>query len=285
MKRTTSAFTLACASAIYACAIAPTPHQQAFAQQAAPPVAPNVDAILMQNMLHAFEVRTGHFESAEKSVALMDEATKASPGDARLWAGLGTAYFLQANASFGPGGKPVDGLAAIQRASEAHARSLAIDPDNAAALAGHGTTMVILATFQQKPEFREKGIAELDRAVAVSPNNTSVRLQRAFSSINLPPSPARNANAIEDLGYLARLANGMRSGDYVRIMLGDVQFEIGKPDLARKEYEAVAKSERPGGAEARARLAALDKGDPVAPADMARLRQATGSNCMMCHGS
>ena len=239
MKRSTSAFTLACASALYACAIAPAPQQQAFAQQAAPskpaPAASNVDALLMQTRLHGFEVRVGRFEAASKAVAEMEEATRANPGDARLWAGLGTAYFLQANANFQPGGKLVDGLAAIQRASEAHARALAIDPDNTAALSGHGTSMVILAAFQQKPEFREKGIAELNRAVALSPKGTTARLQRAFSSINLPPSPARNANAIEDLGYLARLANGTRSGDYVHVMLGDVQFEIGRTDLAWKE--------------------------------------------------
>ena len=289
MKKSTLAFTLLAASALYACATAPP--QQTFAQQAAPskpsaaPAVSNVDTILMQLKLHSFEVRTGRSEGAAKGVALMEEATKANPNEARLWAGLGTSYFNKANVSFLPGGKFAEGLSAFQRAEEAHAKALAIDPTNADALAGHGFSMAILASFQPKPGMREEGMAEMARAIELAPANTSIRLQRAFMSVNLPLASRNRAAELEDLGYLARLANGTRQGDYVRVLLGDVLFEGGDAARARQEYEAVAKSDRPGGAEARARLAALDKGEAVATADIMRVRQATGSNCMMCHGS
>jgi hypothetical protein len=87
----------------------------------------------------------------------------------------------------------------------------------------------------------------------------------------------------EDLDFLIRISNGTRAGDYIRLMWGDLYFEIGSSDLAREQYQAVAKSMSPAGAEALSRLAALDQGGVLA-ADMKKLRQAAGSNCVMCHG-
>jgi tetratricopeptide (TPR) repeat protein len=288
MRKSTLAFTLLAASALYACASAPlqeTATQQTSVQpaQAKPAQAPN-GALKAQLMVHAYEVRSGRFEGAPKAVALMQEATAANPNNADMWVGMSTAHFLAANAALAPGGKLADGLVAIQNAAEASGKALAIDPNNAEALGLHGTAMVILSGFQQKPELRSQGLAELNRGVSLSPNNVSVRLQRAFSNVNMPFTPERNAAAIEDLGFLADKAKGLRSGDYVRVMQGDVYFEIGQPDLARQAYEAASKSPRPGGDEARSRLAAL-AGPGVAKADIAKLRAATGNNCMMCHGS
>jgi tetratricopeptide (TPR) repeat protein len=285
MRKSTLAFVLCAASALYACAAAPMQQTVAQTAPATPPQSAATDAILAKVTATSYQVRAGHFESVPETVALMQEATLNNPNDARLWAGMGMAWFLSVNAALAPGGKPAEGFAAFQKAADAHARALAIDPDNAEAMSGHGMAMIILSGFQRKPELLPLGIAEMNRAVAIAPGKATVRLQRAFSSVNTPGLAQRADAAIDDLGWLSRKAEGMRSGDYVRVMLGDVLFETGKSDLARKEYEAVSKSPRPAAEEARIRLAALASGAPVAPADIARLRSATSSNCVMCHGS
>jgi hypothetical protein len=275
MKKSVLTFALASTAVLYACAAGP----QAVSQHAASPA----DMALGQLMVHSIEVRSGQFDGAPKAVALMLDATQKAPTDTRLLVGLGTAYFLEANASLRPGGNPQNGLAAIQNAHASYARALAIKADDPGALAGHGMASLILGGFQKKPEMISLGMTEMNRAVSLAPNVTGIRLQRAFSGVNQPASPERNAQALEDLGWLADRAQGIRSGDYVRVMRGDVYFETGQSDLARKEYAQVSASPRPGGEEARVRLAALDKGG-VAPADIQKLRAATGSNCMMCHG-
>lgn len=283
MRKSSLAIALLGASALYACASAP-PHRTAANEASAQPVKPApASPVRTQLMVHTYEFRSGHFEAAPKAVALMQEATSANPADADMWVGMSTAWFLSANAALGLGGKLADIPVAIQKAVESSAKALAIDPDNAEALGLHGTGIIILSGFQQKPELRDQGLAELNRAISLAPNTTTVRLQRAFSNVNMPVTAERNAVAIEDLGFLADKAKGMRSGDYVRVMQGDVYFEAGKPDLARQAYEAVAQSSRPGGEEARARLAQLAAGSVAGP-DIMKLRAATGNNCMMCHG-
>jgi hypothetical protein len=100
----------------------------------------------------------------------------------------------------------------------------------------------------------------------------------------MEPDPMRDRAAeAEDLDFLITLANGTRAGDYIRLMRGDLYVETGTNDLAREQYETVARSTSPAGAEATSRLAALDQGG-VSLADIKKLRQAAGANCVMCHG-
>ena len=73
------------------------------------------------------------------------------------------------------------------------------------------------------------------------------------------------------------------SADYVRIMRGDLQFEIGKLDLAKVDYRAVENTGTAASGEARKRLVALDAGG--VPMDQIKaLRAAAGAQCSMCHG-
>ncbi len=115
------------------------------------------------------------------------------------------------------------------------------------------------------------------------PRSRRVRLQRAFSGINLPDALRNRANEAEDLDFLIALANGTRAGDYIRLMRADLHAESGASDLARAQYELVAKSSSPASAVATSRLAALDEGG-VAAADIKKLRAQAGTNCLMCHG-
>jgi hypothetical protein len=123
----------------------------------------------------------------------------------------------------------------------------------------------------------------MDRAIALAPTSRRVRLQRAFSGINLPDALRNRAAEAEDLDFLIALAGGTRAGDYVRLLRGDLHAESGTSDLAREQYELVMKSSSPASAEARSRLDALQQGG-VAAADIKKLRTAAGTNCLMCHG-
>ena len=108
-------------------------------------------------------------------------------------------------------------------------------------------------------------------------------LQRAFSGINLPDALHNKANEAEDLDFLIALSNGTRAGDYIRLLRGDLHAENGASDLARVQFELVAKSPSPASAEAALRLAAITQG-AVPPADIKTLRAQAGTNCLMCHG-
>lgn len=66
-------------------------------------------------------------------------------------------------------------------------------------------------------------------------------------------------------------------------MRGDLYFELGDVDLAKRQYEAAAKSASPAATEVQSRLTALGQGG-VAATDIKTLRSAAGANCVMCHG-
>jgi hypothetical protein len=158
-----------------------------------------------------------------------------------------------------------------------------LNPDHAEALATHGGVQAFLGLYQQGPAGAATGVAEMNRAVALAPTSRRVRLQRAFSGINLPDTLRNRAAEAEDLDFLIALADGTRAGDYVRLLRGDLHLETGAGDRGREQYALVAQSGSSAGAAAASRIAALDIGG-VPAADIKQLRQAAGTNCVMCHG-
>jgi hypothetical protein len=124
----------------------------------------------------------------------------------------------------------------------------------------------------------------MNRAVELSPDNMRVRLVRGFLGSTLPDDLRNVAAEAEDLDFIIEQAYGSRSTDFVRIMRADLDFEIGKLDLAREGYQFVAQDGSPAAAaEARSRLAALGKGVAPMP-EIKALRSAAGAQCSMCHG-
>jgi len=119
--------------------------------------------------------------------------------------------------------------------------------------------------------------------VELAPQLKRARLQRAFSGLSLPDALRDHEKEAEDLEFLIAAAEASRAGDYVRLMRGDLAFETGRADEARTLYQTVGKSTSPAAGEAKARLAALDRGG-VAMSDIKTLRAAAGANCAMCHG-
>jgi tetratricopeptide (TPR) repeat protein len=240
--------------------------------------------ILHQARAYQFQFRSGQYDVVPKYVAMLEEATKADPENADFWNGMGVAYLAQAAGAMLSGGNPADAMIAVPKGIQALDRALKLNPDHAEALALHGGIQAAMASFQQAPpQLAAKGIAEMNRAVELAPNSLRVRLQRAFSGINLPDALRNNAAEAEDLDFILKVAGKGRPGDYLRIMRGDLYFELGKLDLARNQYEMTGKSASPAATLATARLTALAEGG-VAVTDIKKLRNAAGTNCAMCHG-
>jgi len=240
--------------------------------------------ILRRAMRYQVQFRAGQMDIIPEYVAMLEEATKADADNADLWNAMGVAYLAQAARAMMPGGKPADAMPAIQKGPAALERALQLNPNHAEALATHGGMQALMGSFFRKsPAVTANGVAEMNRAIELAPGSRRVRLQRAFSGINLPDAIRNRAAEAEDLYFLITLTSGTRAGDYIRLMRGDLYVETGSNDLAREQYEVVVKSTSPAGTDAKSRLAALDQGG-VPTADIKKLRQAAGANCVMCHG-
>jgi tetratricopeptide (TPR) repeat protein len=247
------------------------------------PAAGKQSPVLRQAREYSYEVRRGRFEVIPQEIALLERATAADPNDAALWDALGVAYLHRVAAL---ANRPDADRAALrldfQRALAAFERALQIDPNDPDALAGHGMALTVSSAIERQPEWAARGVAEMDRAVALQPRGVRVRLTRAFTGINLRAPLRKTQVIIDDLAFLLQIADGTRAGDVMRIALGDVYAETGAMALARREY---ALADRPGSTAqdaSRLRLAALDRGQlPVAEA--AELRSRLGGDCMMCH--
>lgn len=239
--------------------------------------------ILRQARNYQFQFRAGQYDVVPKYVAMLEEATKADPDSADFWNGLGVAYLAQAAGTMLTRGNPADAAIAVPKGIRALERALALNPDHAEALALHGGIQAAMASYQEAQQMALKGVAEMNHAVELAPKSVRVRLQCAFSGINLPDAMRNNANEAEDLDFIIKVASGSRPGDYLRILRGDLSFELGQVDLARDQYELAGKSASPAADLAQARLTALSQGG-VTAADIKKLRNAAGTNCSMCHG-
>ena len=239
--------------------------------------------ILQRAMAYQFQFRGGQIDVVPEYVAMLEEATKADLENAELWNAMGVAYLAQAARALMPGGRPADALPAMQKGPAALDRALQLNPNHAEAMATRGGVQAFMDMFQKGPAAAAEGIAKMNRAIELAPTSRRVRLQRAFSGINLPDALRNKANEAEDLDFLIALSNGTRAGDYIRLLRGDLYAETGASDLARAQYELVAKSASPASAEAALRVTALGQSG-VAAADIKKLRAQAGTNCLMCHG-
>jgi hypothetical protein len=238
---------------------------------------------LQRALAYQFQFRAGQTEVVPEYVAMLEEATKSDAENADLANAMGVAYLAQGARAMMPGGHPADAMAALPKGLAALERAMQLNPNHAEAMATHGGVTAFMGLFQQGPSGAAKGVDEMNRAIALAPTNRRVRLQRAFSGINLPDALRNRANEAEDLDFLIALANGTRPGDYIRVMRGDLHAENGASDLAREQYATVATSASPASAVAASRVAALDAGG-IPPAEIKKLRAQAGTNCLMCHG-
>jgi hypothetical protein len=239
--------------------------------------------ILRRAMAYQFMFRAGQTDVVPEYVAMLEEATQAAPENAELWNAMGVAYLAEAARAMMPGGRPADALAAMKKGPAALERAIQLNPDHAVALATRGGVQAFMGLYQQGPSGAAEGIARMNRAIALAPSSRRVRLQRAFSGINLPDGLRNRDAEAEDLEFLIPISEGTRAGDYIRLLRGDLHAEGGASDLAREQYAVVAGSSSPAAAEAIARMTALAQGG-IAAADIKKLRAQAGTNCLMCHG-
>jgi tetratricopeptide (TPR) repeat protein len=273
----------ACASASDKTSIAQSQQPKVEAAPTAPKLDRKTSGYVQQMLVYSMQIRTGRYEVGNEAVKTMEAAVAADPANAELHTLLGGAYSLQAMAIDQTKYAELFGL--LGKAYAEHARALELDPDNVTALGGHGSLAVIFSFIRAKPELADQGIAEMNRAVALSkePDLHVQQLLRALTTINLPAPKRAFATEKADFAALFARSEGMNQGDMIRVISGDVSIEAGDPAAARAAYTLAAKSPRPGGDLARKRLAALDTGG-VKPADISQLR-ADIAKCTACHGT
>jgi tetratricopeptide (TPR) repeat protein len=229
-------------------------------------------------------VRAGDNEAGEKAVALLEKATAASPSEASLWTLLGRAYFMRLTTLVRTAVHPEQIGTTFQATLGAYEHALALDANDPGALSGHGMALTIMASMTRQQDMWKKGSEELNRAVELDPKSSPPRLARGFTMVNMPTEVRNNVAVTEDLSHLIRSASGTnpRAADTLHIMLGDVYFETGQTEQAKREYEAAGGASSLRKDEVRSRLAALEKGT-VPAAEIASIRAGLNT-CIMCHG-
>jgi tetratricopeptide (TPR) repeat protein len=243
--------------------------------------APSADQSLADARLASFRFRQGEYGVVQDAIVRLEAAVQAHPKDGRLWNALGVAYFEHITADFQTNSfKDIPGH--LRKAQAAHEQALALNPDDPVALAGRATAYAIAAGFTRKLDVGRQGVADLNRAARLAPDETVVRLQRAFTNLGVSAELRDRAAAETDLKHLIRISEGSRPGDVLHVLLGDLHLEGGKADLARDEYAIAARQDSAIRELGEARLASLASGGPP-PAEVTRLRNEIGRNCTLCH--
>ncbi len=126
-----------------------------------------------------------------------EKVLEQNPSDYNTIKGLGIAYHTKAQKDakkFAP--------KAVEFLSKAH--EINKNDKEAMCYLGSATTMMGKTTWNpiKKTSYVNKGIALMDKAVELDPDNVSVRMTRAMNSIRLPSMFSRRDIAVEDLEHL-----------------------------------------------------------------------------------
>jgi tetratricopeptide (TPR) repeat protein len=164
----------------------------------------------------------------------------------------------------------------LARARSVLQRALVLEPDNAQAIAWYGASLAAEALYEHPPlkrmGFIADGLAELDRAVRVAPDDPMARLVRLNVCLGLPPFARRQGSMREDATRLLELARTHpREVDpilpFVYQRAGDAFARLGEPERARQLWQA-ALAEMPDGSpifeEISSQIAALGASGPHA---------------------
>ncbi len=237
--------------------------------------------VLSQAYRYQMEFRNGNHEAVKPLVKILEEAVAQSRDNSELWEAMGHAYMSQQGSMFLSPDMPAI-IATGERAREAYARSLALNPDDVLVRASHGMAQMVVSLLKNDGPGMVTGVDEMNAAVRQAPKYIGARLTRAFTIIHLPPA-MRDTNAvIEDLRFILDAAPGGRQQDVLHVMLGDVYAEMGDLKTARVEYDAVNGASAFAAEQVKARYVDLEKG-AIPASSIAIVRSGTGSNCAMCH--
>lgn len=137
--------------------------------------------------------------------------------------------------------------AELPRAEQVLKRAMALDPTNAQAVAWYGSTLAAGALHEERPVPRTRlvaeGLAQLDRAVGLAPDDPIVRLARASVCLGMPTFIGRLPTARLDLEHLLELARTHpRETDpilpFVYQRAGDMYARLGRTEQARTYWQA-----------------------------------------------
>ena len=138
---------------------------------------------------------------------------------------------------------------AVQKADEMFAEILRIDPDNAKARAWRGGVYTLKAKYAWFPGTKlvrvYQGIRMMRRAVEIAPDDITVRMVRANTSMALPGFFGQLGRAIRDLEHLLALheedpegfSNDLLADIY--LALGKAREKAGNTEVARECWEKV----------------------------------------------
>lgn len=140
----------------------------------------------------------------------------------------------------------------FERGELAHARrvlqrALALDPGNAQAIAWYGASLTAEAIYDHPPlkrmGFIADGLVQMDRAVALAPDDPIARLVRLNVCLGLPPFARRQKTVRDDVIHLLELVRTHpREVDPILPLVyqraGDAFERLGDPRQARRYWEA-----------------------------------------------
>ena len=199
-------------------------------------------------------------ERRREYVEYLKERSAADPGNRRLLLDLARGYYSMAMEQ---------DVAAIAEAEKLFNRILADEPQNATALAYRGALLGFRLGFGLTPQdqmyaLMRESSANLDRAVALAPDDIEIRGIRGYVSIFTPSFAGRNQFAVEDFAHIIRLLERQPSTERRRaelhLTLGDAYRKAGDNENARRSWlraiELAPGASAAGAAESRLRVVA-----------------------------
>ncbi len=139
--------------------------------------------------------------------------------------------------------------AALTEAEKILDRLLAEEPDNAVALAYRGSLQGLKLGYSLVPSGQayatvQKNFGDLDRAVALAPDNEEVRRMRGYSTLYTPSIAGRDQLAVDDFSHLVRLLEDQPNSAPQRaemlLTLGDAYNKMGEAEEARLNWQRAA---------------------------------------------
>jgi signal transduction histidine kinase len=175
-------------------------------------------------------------ERQREYVEYLKRRSAADPGNRRLLFDLARGYYSLAMEQ---------DVAAIAEAEKLFDQLLADEPQNAKALAYRGAVLGIklgygLTPYDQMYAVMRESSANLDRAVALAPDDTEIRGIRGYVSYFTPSYLSRDQFAVEDFSHIIRLLERQQNTERRRaefhLTLGDAYRKAGDDENARASW-------------------------------------------------
>lgn len=163
---------------------------------------------------------------------------------------------------------------ALTEAEKILDRLLAAEPTNAIALAYRGSLQGLKLGYSLVPQEQayavaQKNFSDLDRAVALAPDNEEVRRMRGYSTLYTPSIAGRDQLAVDDFSQLVRLLERQPDSAPQRaellLTLGDAYNKMGEAAQARASWQRAAELQPNSSSATAAELRLQNLAQPATP--------------------